>query len=115
MEPAEDGKGGSPHGETRLPVGAVAGGAVLLATGVVWTATGLMRTAATSFCGNCAGSARTELLGLGLLSAVLFGSWWAAARAAALPEARAVALAGAGALIGWAVAAWVAFGGGAGW
>jgi hypothetical protein len=70
----------------------------------------LMETAATSFCGTCAGSARLQLLWGGLATAVLFGAAWVLAREVARPAARAVAWCGAAALLGWAVAAAVALG-----
>jgi hypothetical protein len=82
--------------------------AVLLAAASVAEDARLMETAGTSFCGNCRGSARLELLCAGVRSAVLFSAGWAVARKLARPAAPAVAWCGVAALLGWAVAAGVA-------
>jgi hypothetical protein len=94
----------------QIPAAVAAALAALSAAAAVARDTRLMETAATSYCGTCGGSARLELLWGGLLTVVLFGAGWAVARVAIRPAARAVAWCGAAALLGWAVAAAVAFG-----
>jgi hypothetical protein len=95
---------------TTIPAAVAAALAALLAAASVAGHGRLMETAATSFCGTCRGSARLELLWDGLFTAALFAAGWVLAREVARPAARAVAWCGAAALLGWAVAAAVAFG-----